>query len=191
MVCILDRQSTSPMATTDNSDWGVFKLCSSAVGVNAGLWIATVALCVSLFFPSVSTAHEMPPGAGRDHRGCQGSAGYIWSAVRTSCIRLFEAGLAFTPDPPPAGSSILLAYVVLAPSTGGPILRAEVFVPGEDSPISLQVVHHQEGDTRPTLLVNKVKKVRVFRAKDDHILEFKGLRYRRSSPLDDPLFQLR
>lgn len=187
---MLDRQTHIAMATPSSLDRDVFKRWSSAEGLSAGLWLATAALCMSLFFPAVSTAHDRPTGAGLDHRSCQGSAGYIWSTVRQSCLRLFEAGLAFAPDPPPVGSSIHLAYVVLAPSAGGAIVRAEVFVPGEDSPISLEVIHQQEGDTRPTLLVNKAKKVRVFRAKDDHILEFKGLRYRRSSQPDDPLFQL-
>ena len=178
------------MAAPISADGYVLKMCSSALGVKAGLSIATAACCMSLCFPAVSTAHEIPLGADRGHQNCKGSAGYIWSGVRGRCIRLFEAGLAFTPDPPPAGGAIHLAYVVLAPSVGHAILRAEVFVPGEDSPISLEVVHNEEGDTRATLLVNRAKNLRIFRAKDDHILVFKGLRYRRSSPPDDPLFQL-
>jgi len=84
-----------------------------------------------------------------------------------------------------------LAYVVLAPPVEGAVLQAEAFVPGKERPIPLKVVYNAEGDTRATLLLNVAKKIRIFRVKDDHILEFNGLRFRRSSLPDDPLFQLR
>lgn len=136
-------------------------------------------------------ANGRPLGAEVDRQGCMMSAGYAWSEVKTSCIRIFEVGLAFTPDHSQVGSSLGLAYVVIAPAAAGDSARAEAFVPGEDRPIALQVVLNPEGDTRPTLLINPTKKVRVIRVKDEHILEFKGLIYRRSSPPDDPLFRLR
>lgn len=169
----------------------IFKLGPSALAVRAGLWLATSTCCMSLFFSGVSTAHALHPSADRAPQNCRGSAGYVWSVVAERCIRLFEVGLAFTPDPSPVGRSIQLAYVVLAPPAGIAITQAEVFVPGKGGSILLNVVPNQEGDTRPTLLLNTDKKVRIFRVKDDHILDFKGLRYRRCSPVDDPLFQLR
>jgi len=154
-------------------------------------WIATGACCMVLAFHLVSTAQETRPGADRSSHGCQGSAGYTWSVVRGSCIRLFEVGLAFAPEPLPVNGAVHLAYVVFGPPVGNVIKRAEVFIPGEDRPIPLQIQQNLEGDTRPTLLINTAKKVRVFRSRDDHILEFRAVRYRRTSPLDDPLFQLR
>lgn len=167
------------------------KARSKALTAKLGLGLASTVCCMSFFISSISIASERPVGAQPDHKGCRGSAGYIWSAVKASCIRLFEAGLAFTPEHSQAGSSVQLAYVVVAPGASDASLLAEAFVPGENFPIALKVVHNPEGDTRPTLLVNVDKKIRIFRAKDDHILEFKGLIYRRSSLPDDPLFQLR
>jgi hypothetical protein len=164
---------------------------SKALGVRLGSCIVKSACCLSLFFSAVSIANGRPVGEDLDHKGCRAAAGYIWSAVKGSCIRLFEVGLAFTPDQSQAGSSVQLAYVVIAPAVSGAHLAAEAFMPGEGRPIALKVVRNPEGDTRATLLVNEAMKIRVFRVKDDHFLEFKGLRYRRISPVDDPLFQLR
>lgn len=146
---------------------------------------------MGLFFSAASMANGSLLGGDADRQGCRRSAGYAWSEVKASCIRPFEVGLAFTPNHSRTGSSLHLAYLVIAPAAGGNSARAEAFVPGENRPIALQVVHNPEGDTRPTLLVNPARKIRVVRVKDDHILEFKGLLYRRSSPPDDPLFQLR
>jgi hypothetical protein len=159
--------------------------------VKVGLRIIKSACCISLLVSAVSMANEKPLGSDSDHHGCRRSAGYIWSEVKAGCIRLFEVGLAFTPDDSQVGSSLQYVYVVIAPAVGGDHLRAEAFVPGEDRPIALKIVDNPEGDTRPTLLINESKRLRIFRVKDDHILEFKGLRYRRISSLDEPLFRLR
>jgi hypothetical protein len=174
-------------------DRSVFKRYSSALIANVGWWMTAAFFSVSLCAPSASATATLgiPPGASQDQQICKGSAGYTWSAVRGSCIRLFEIGLAFTPELSAAKSSIHLAYVVLATPVGDVIQKAEVFIPGENGSISLEIIDNQEGDIRPILLVNKRKKVRIYRVKDDHILEFKGDRYRRSSPPDDPLFKLR
>ena len=128
-------------------------------------------------------------GADRDAHGCIASAGYTWSVVRGECIRIFEAGLAFEPDPAPAQGAVLSAYLVLAPAEGA-VKAAELFVPGRDVPVPLTLVHTPEGDIRPTLLENKTEGVRVFRFKDEHVLEVKGQVFRRASPPDDRLFEL-
>ena len=133
-------------------------------------------------------------GADRDAHGCIASAGYTWSQVRQACIRIFEAGLAFAPDPAQArdeGSSVLQAFVVLAPQAGDTVTAAEAFVPGQASPIALTVVHTPEGDIRPTVLVNKAEGVEVFRYKDEFVLDVKGQRFRRQSAPDDRLFLIR
>ncbi|MEY3613964.1 MAG: hypothetical protein RL697_679 [Pseudomonadota bacterium] len=128
-------------------------------------------------------------GADRDAHGCIGSAGYTWSNVRKQCIRIFEAGLAFEPDPAPTQGAVLSAYLVLAPAEGE-VTATELFVPGRDAPVSLTLVHTPEGDIRPTLLENKTEGVRVFRFKDEHVLEVNGQIFRRASPPDDRLFEL-
>ena len=128
-------------------------------------------------------------GADRDAHGCIGSAGYTWSNVRKQCIRIFEAGLAFEPDPAPTQGAVLSAYLVLAPAEGA-VTAAELFLPGRAAPVPLTLVHTPEGDIRPTLLENKTEGVRVFRFKDEHVLEVNGQIFRRASPPDDRLFEL-
>jgi hypothetical protein len=133
-------------------------------------------------------------GAERDAHGCIASAGYTWSQVRHACIRIFEEGLAFQPDPAQArdeGGAVLQAFVVLAPQAGDTVTAAEAFVPGQASPIALTVVHTPEGDIRPTVLVNKAEGVEVLRYKDVFVLDIKGQRFRRQSAPDDRLFLIR
>lgn len=119
-----------------------------------------------------------------------GSAGQTWSSLRQQCLHIFEAGLAFEPDPMPTQGAVLLAYLVLAPAEGV-VTAAELFVPGHDRPIGLTRVHRPEGDIRPTLLENQAEGARVFRFKDEHVLEIHGQIYRRASAPDDRLFDLR
>ncbi len=147
-------------------------------------------LCV-LTACSPEPTSERLAGADQDAHGCKGSAGFTWSPVRGECIRIFEAGLGFEPDPAPTQGAVLAAFVVLAPAQGETVKAAEVFVPGRSQPIALTLVHTPEGDIRPTLLENKAEDVRVFRHKDDHVLEVKGQIYRRQSPPEDRLFSIR
>ena len=138
---------------------------------------------------STSSAAAPVVGSDRDVHGCIGSAGYTWSVVRGECIRMFEAGLAFEPDPAPAQGAVLSAYLVLAPAEGA-VTAAELFVPGRATAVPLTLVNTPEGDIRPTLLENKEAGVRVFRFKDEHVLEVNGQIFRRASPPDDRLFEL-
>lgn len=153
--------------------------------------LALTALLVACSPQGQSTSPVAAPlaGADRDVHGCIASAGYTWSHVRKQCIRMFEAGLAFEPDPAPTQGAVLSAYVVLAPAEGV-VTAAELFVPGRDAPVPLTLVHTPEGDIRPTLLENKEASVRVFRFKDEHVLEVNGQIFRRTSPPDDRLFEL-
>ena len=127
-------------------------------------------------------------GADRDAHGCIGSAGYTWSNVRKQCIRIFEAGLAFEPDPAPTQGAVLAAYLVLAPAEGE-VTATELFVPGRDAPVSLTLVHTPEGDIRPTLLENKAEGVSLFSYKDEFFLDVGGHRYRRNSPDNHSLLE--
>lgn len=166
--------------------------------MNCFLSILAVACAMSACSPSPSAkpagaepASAPMTGADQDAHGCKASAGYTWSVVRGQCIRIFESGLSFDPYPAPTQGAVLAAFVVLAPAQGDAVSAAEVFVPGRSGPIPLTRVHTPEGDIRPTLLENPAEGVRVFRHKDDHVLEVNGQTYRRASPPDDRLFKLR
>jgi hypothetical protein len=67
-------------------------------------------------------------------------------------------------------------------------MAAELFVPGRDAPIALNLVHTPEGDIRPTLLKNKTEGVSLFSYKDEFFLDVGGQRYRRHSADNDSLF---
>lgn len=130
-------------------------------------------------------------GFDRDSHGCIASAGYLWSPLLNKCIRLFEAGLAFTPETVTGKEFAPPAYLVL-PSAGiVPIRHVELYMPGQPSPIQLQSQNNPEGDIRPTLMSNPTEKVRLIRVKDEHVLEARGQRFRRASLPDDRLFELR
>lgn len=156
-------------------------------------------LLLACIMSACSPASDLPPaapltGADRDTHGCIASAGYTWSPVRGACIRLFESGLAFLPDPAPAQGAVLAAYVVLAPVQGDAVSAAELFLPGRATPIALSVartVAGPEGHGPSAVLFNLEEGVRVMREQGAHVLEVKGQRYRRQSEAADPLFLIR
>jgi len=120
---------------------------------------------------------ERRAGADRDVHGCIASAGYVWSGVRGECIRLFETGLAFLPEHPPAQGAMLAAYMVL-PSASGATQAAEVFVPGQAQPLRLHWQHDPAGSR---ILVNRSAGVTVFKEAGLCILDVQGQRYLLSS----------
>ena len=173
--------------------WGSSGAPDMDLEMKPSLLILLSAFAMSACSSPLEPAEHAPPIAGgdRDVHGCRASAGYTWSALRGECIRIFEAGLAFEPDPLPAQGAVLAAFVVLAPAQGGAVTAAEAFLPGRKEPIPLSVVHTAQRGDRATLLVNPAGDVRVYRHQNQHILEAHGQRYRRNSPPDDRLFSLR
>ena len=112
-------------------------------------------------------------GGERDAQGCLASAGYTWSPLRAACIRIFEAGLAFAPsgdNPDPT----LQAFVVMPPPAATPPQQAELYLPGQSAPISLQAVRVPEGETQPVVLQNKAAGVEVDYVRDDYWLRVHG-----------------
>lgn len=151
-------------------------------------------LCFLIFTTSTLAGPnktEFAVGSDRDSHGCIASAGYLWSPLRSECIRLFEAGLAFTPETVTGKGSSQLAYLVLPSADIAPIRHVELYMPGQFEPIQLQTQNNPEGDIRPTLLINRAEKVRLIRVKDEHVLDARGQRFRRASPPHDRLFELR
>lgn len=82
--------------------------------------------------PATSPAKPVAPklvGSDKDAHGCKTSAGYTWSALRQSCIRIFEVGLRLDPVEPNGMS----AFVVMDTKTQ----RAELFTLLEKQPLIL------------------------------------------------------
>ena len=71
------------------------------------------------------------PGGDLDNHGCKPSAGYTWSVLKNTCIRIFEKGTRL--DPAEAvKEKFLSAYVVF----GSGKSKAELYIPHVDgSPI--------------------------------------------------------
>lgn len=136
-------------------------------------------LCVWLISTSTPAGPDkadLVVGSERDAHGCIASAGYLWSTVQNRCIRLFETGLAFTPEISPDKAPVHLAYLVLPPAYA-PIRQVELFLPGEIQPISLITKDTPESDVRPVLLTSEAHDIRLLRVKDAYILEVRGQRF--------------
>lgn len=116
--------------------------------------------------PSKST--EALVGADRDEHGCIGSAGYTWSVVKDSCIRVFEEGTPFVKYDVATGviDSTTVAYVV--PSEDKK--RAEVFFGTTDKPVVMDALPVMEGETMPVLFENKAEMVKLRSQRDTYQL---------------------
>ena len=109
-------------------------------------FIKSTMLCLPLLLAACSqapqtqeeTATPPPPpavGGDRDAHGCIGSAGYTWSEVKKTCIRIFEDGIALDPQTAVADKTTA-AFVVFLSGTGDAV--AEVFIPGQKSGILME-----------------------------------------------------
>lgn len=65
-------------------------------------------------------------GNDRDEHGCIGSAGYTWSVVRDSCIRIFQVGIRLNPRDASLEQSLVTFVVFRTKAIGD---TAEVFMP--------------------------------------------------------------
>jgi hypothetical protein len=111
---------------------------------------------------------EQLDGADRDEHGCIGSAGYTWSAVKDSCIRVFEEGTPFVKYDAATGAidSSTVAYVVLSEDKQ----RAEAFFGTTDKPILMDALPVMEGETMPVLFENKTEIVKLRSHRDTYQL---------------------
>ncbi|HRK72783.1 MAG TPA: hypothetical protein PLL64_00800 [Rhodothermales bacterium] len=88
--------------------------------------IMSVWTAILLGFASVSSAQDSPIiGGDQDAHGCNPSAGYTWSALKKTCIRIFEDGIALDPQATGLPSSTR-AFVVKKTGTD---VKVEVFLP--------------------------------------------------------------
>lgn len=110
-------------------------------------------------------------GADRDAKGCIGSAGYVWSALQSRCLRVFEEGLAFGPTPANP-DRILQAFVLMdrSATAGGKAPVAELFWPGQAQPIAMR---RASGQTE-TVLDGAKGQIQLVRNVSDYQIVFKG-----------------
>lgn len=100
--------------------------------------VAPVSATAAAVVPPAESAEPAVPrgvkvGGDRDAHGCIGSAGYTWSELRKTCVRLFEVGMRLSPITPPSGSEATLsAFLVFATDDRAATKNdaVELFVPG-------------------------------------------------------------
>ncbi len=115
-------------------------------------------------------------GADRSAEGCIGSAGYVWSRVKDSCIRPFEQGSPFYAYNPATGvvDSSSATYLVLS-ATGD---SAELFFSITEKPAMMKAVPVMEGETMPVLYEDSVEMVKLRYYRDTYqILYQDSIRY--------------
>ena len=119
-------------------------------------------------FSNTNSAQSMKSkqlvGADKDKHDCKGSAGYTWSVVKDSCIRIFEMGTRFisyesTTGKEDASNSV---FVVLSNDK----LKAEVFFGPKEKSVVMDAIKVMEGETMPILFENKTEKVTIRYYKD-------------------------
>jgi hypothetical protein len=110
-------------------------------------------------------------GADRDEHGCIGSAGYTWSVVMDSCIRVFEAGTPFVKYDVATGAidSSMVAYVVLSNDKQ----KAEAFFGSTDKPVVMDALPVMEGETMPVLFENTTEMIKLRSHRDTYQLLYK------------------
>jgi hypothetical protein len=85
-----------------------------------------------------STKHQMV-GGQTDKHGCLVAAGYTWSNVNKTCLRLFEKGIALNP-----GATITTKGAVTYLLFNENKTQAEIFVPGIPGSVILNLSSHKK-----------------------------------------------
>lgn len=76
---------------------------------------------------------EQKVGADKDTHGCLTSAGYTWSVVKDSCVRLFEAGIRLQPQDTAMDQTVSAFIIFNTDQT-----KAELFLPGKEGSLLLE-----------------------------------------------------
>ncbi len=82
------------------------------------------------------------PGSDRDEKGCITSAGYQWSVIKNSCIRIFEEGIKLLPKDPSLDQTTA-AFIVFSQDR----VRVEIFLPSQKKAV---IIRRTEGSGEPT-----------------------------------------
>lgn len=72
-------------------------------------------------------------GGDRDEKGCIASAGYRWSVMKDTCIRIFEAGIKMMPKDPSLDQTTA-AYIVFSKDR----VRVEMFLPAQKKAVIIR-----------------------------------------------------
>lgn len=89
----------------------------------------------SIIHHDTTTKAAQMVGNDADAHGCKGSAGYQWSKVKHTCIRVFEDGIRLNPKVDTA-SATLSAFVVFKSQEIQD--TAELFLPNDNSQLLVQ-----------------------------------------------------
>ena len=88
------------------------------------------------------TTPAIKTGNDTDERGCKTSAGYRWSVMKDTCIRIFEAGVKMDAKDPSIDKT-KAAFVVFSSDR----VRAEIFLPTQTKAV---IIRRTEGPGEPT-----------------------------------------
>ena len=134
------------------------------------LYISLVALSISL----AACQRSQIAGSDRDAHGCIGSAGFVWSPLTGSCVRVFEAGLPFEPTAMNPEQNYRV-YLITTLTSTGKLKAAELFWTGESTPWSLDVTDKVEDGERRLVLENNAHKLKIYRTIESaYLLEQDG-----------------
>ncbi|MGQ0740380.1 MAG: hypothetical protein ACT4OJ_15120 [Bacteroidota bacterium] len=92
---------------------------------------------------TADTTPVTPPGGDRDEKGCITSAGYRWSVMKDTCIRIFEAGIKMEAKDPSLDKTFA-AYIVFSKDR----VRVEIFLPTQKKAVIIR--RKVEGTGEPT-----------------------------------------
>lgn len=92
--------------------------------------------------PSADTTPVTSTGSDRDEKGCITSAGYRWSVMKDTCIRIFESGIKMLPKDP-ALDQTTAAYIVFSKDR----VRVEIFLPTQKKAVIIR--RKEEGTGEP------------------------------------------
>ena len=93
---------------------------------------------------SIEQTQEAPiTGGDRDEHGCIPSAGQSWSELRQECIQVFNVGTRLDPVEQKEGEAVISAFVIFNDDRS----KAEIFLPGSDSPKSVILTKAEDDGT--------------------------------------------
>jgi hypothetical protein len=107
-----------------------------------------------------TTTTPASPAAAPDTHGCDAAEGFVWSAVRKTCIQPWQVGAQFTPSDPKTGGQ-RVAFVVLSDDR----VKAEVFFTGRP-PVTLNATLYRRDDPVRILYTNADHSVELLFEKD-------------------------
>lgn len=129
------------------------------------IFLITGILFIQLLHAQTDSVYVGPPlvGGDVDSHGCKPSAGYTWSVLKNTCIRIFEKGTRL--DPAEAvKEKFLSAYVVF----GSGKSKAELYIPHVDG----SLIFTKSGKNKWTYNEWTLHKGQKWELLKDNVLQF-------------------